>query len=303
MKLTINKKTLFSEIKSYAAITLGLIAFSLGLTAFLIPSDIVTGGIAGLGSLIYFATGIPVGVVILVANVALVLIAIQQLGMGFGVKTIYSILFMSLALTIMQQYIKEPVVDDKFMSAIIGAMITGASIGFIFNYGGSTGGTDIVAMIINKYHNISPGKIYLYSDLLIITSSYFLFESIELIVYGYVTVGVFSWVVDLVLTGNKASMQMFIFSKKSDELAELISNQVKRGVTIIDGKGWYSKNTVPILLVVVRKAESQMIFRMIKEADPQAFVSVSSVMGVYGEGFDEIRVKKSKKKSELEGAN
>jgi uncharacterized membrane-anchored protein YitT (DUF2179 family) len=299
MKLTINKKTLFSELKSYAAITVGLVVFSLGLTAFLIPSDIVTGGIAGLGSLIYFATGIPVGVVVLVANIGLVLLAIQQLGMGFGIKTIYSILVMSLILTVMQQYITEPVVDDKFMAAIIGAMLTGASIGFIINYGGSTGGTDIVAMIINKYRNISPGKIYLYSDILVITSSYFLFESIELIVYGYVTVGVFSWVVDLVLTGNKASMQMFIFSKKSDELAELISNQVRRGVTIIDGKGWYSKNTVPILLVVVRKTESHMIFRMIKEADPQAFVSVSSVMGVFGEGFDEIKVKKSKKKGEL----
>ncbi len=295
MTLKMNKKALWREIESYAAITLGLVAFSIGLIAFLIPSEIVTGGIAGLGSLIYFATGLPVGVIVLVANSLLVILAIQQLGKEFGIKTIYSILVLSLMLTVMQQYITEPVVDDKFMSAIIGAMITGASIGFIFNYGGSTGGTDIVALVINKYRNISPGKIYLWTDLIIITSSWFIFKSIETIVYGYVTVGVFSYVIDLALTGNKASMQMFIFSKKSDQVADLISQNIGRGVTKINGKGWYTKSDVPILLVIVRKSESQMIFRMIKEADSEAFVSVSSVMGVYGKGFDEIKIGKDKK--------
>lgn len=282
------------EVQAYIFIFLGLIVFSIGLTGFLIPSDIVSGGIAGLATVIYFATDIPVGVLVLIINAFLVVLGIQQLGMGFGIKTIYSILVMSGLLYLFQQYITEPIVDDKFMAAIIGGILTGASVGMIFTQGGSTGGMDIIAMVINKYRNMSPGRIFLYSDVFIIGSSYLIFESLELIVYGYVSMGVFSYVVDLTLTGNKASMQLFIFSRKYEPIADMIIEKANRGVTVMDGTGWYSKENIKVLMVVIRKNESQHIFRMIKEMDPDAFISVASVMGVYGHGFDQLKLGKKK---------
>ncbi len=283
------KKLVLRELKSYAVITLGLFINALSWTAFLIPSKIVGGGVSGIAAMVFFGTGLPMAVTLLGVNAVLILIAIRILGTSFGVKTVYSILMLTFFLAVLQYYIKEPVVPERFMSAIIGGILAGLSIGFIFTQGGSTGGTDIIAMIINKYRNVSQGKVILLCDVFIIASSYILFRSLETIVYGYVTMGVTSYAIDLFLTGSKQSVQMFIVSQKSQEVADKIANELDRGVTFIKGRGWYSNADSDIVMVVVRKRESHLVFRAVKEVDPDAFISLASVMGVYGKGFDKLR--------------
>ncbi len=286
-----NKKVnpIWSGLKTYGIITFALFVSALAWTGFLIPSEIVGGGVTGLSALLYYATGIPVAITFFLFNVVLVTIGIKSLGFGFGVKTIYSVGVLSLFFGILQPLITEPIVDDRFMSAIIGGIMGGASVGLVFTQGGSTGGTDIIALIINKYRNISHGRIILYADLIIISSSYFLFQSIEVMVYGYVTMAVASYSIDMLLMGHRRSVQMFIFSPKYEEIAEHIANDIGRGVTLLNGQGWYSKEKSAVLVVIVRRHETSIVFRSIKEIDPEAFITVSNVMGVYGKGFDPIK--------------
>ncbi|OIP03086.1 MAG: membrane protein [Bacteroidetes bacterium CG2_30_32_10] len=280
---------IFKTIKSYTIITIGLFINAISWNAFLIPSKIVGGGVTGLATLIYFATDIPIFISYLVINAILILLAIKILGKSFGIKTVYAILVLSFFFSILPQFISQPIVNDRFMAAIIGGILGGVGIGIVFTQGGSSGGTDIIALMINKYRNISPGRILLVCDIVIIASSYFLFKSLETIVYGYVTMGVFSYVIDLVLVGSKQSVQIFIFSKNNQQIAERISNEIGRGVTIIKGQGWYTKVDTDILMVIARKYESQNIFKTVKEIDPDAFISLSNAMGVYGKGFDNIK--------------
>lgn len=283
------QKSFVNELKAYVVITLGLFVMALGWTGFLIPNEILGGGVSGIATLIFWSTGLPVGVSVLAINAVLIIFAFRLLGGGFGVKTIYSIGMLSLFFAVLQYYIREPFVTDKFMASVVGAVMAGSSMGLIFTQGGSTGGTDIIAMIVNKYRNISPGKIILFLDVFIISSSFFIFRTIDTLVYGFVVMSVVSYVIDLIITGNKQSVQMFIFSKKANSIADRIGNETGRGVTFIKGVGWYTKSENDILMIIVKRMEYQMVFRIVKEEDPEAFVSISSVMGVYGQGFDAIR--------------
>jgi len=277
------------SLKEYVIITIALFINALGWTAFLIPSKIVGGGVAGISSLVFYATGMPMAVPLLAINAILVIVGLKILGRTFGVKTTYSILVLSGFIAILQYYIKDPIVPERFMSSIIGGILCGFSVGLIFSQGGSTGGTDIIAMIVNKYRNVSQGKVILLCDVVIIASSFLLFKSLETVVYGYVTMTVTSYAIDLYLTGTKRSVQMFIFSNESTAIADAIGKDMGRGVTFIKGKGWYSGEERDIVLVIVRKTESQLIFRTVKEIDPKAFISLASVTGVYGEGFEKLR--------------
>lgn len=195
----------------------------------------------------------------------------------------------SIAFSLLPTLPEGVVIQDNFLSAVLGGMMGGAGIGIVFSRGGSTGGTDIIAMIINKYRNISPGRIILYCDVLIIGSSYFLVHSLDKMVYGFVSMAVVSYTLDAVLSGSNASAQIFIFSPKWEEIADFINNESMRGVTVLDGKGWYTQQDVKVLLTIVRKKETSMLFRAIKEIDPNAFISMASVMGVYGQGFEKIK--------------
>ncbi|MCK5823317.1 MAG: YitT family protein [Bacteroidales bacterium] len=291
-KITLDKahqKSIYRIIKSYFLITLGLLMGAIGWTAFIIPAQITGGGITGVSALIFYSTKFPVGLSFLLMNILLVVIAIKILGTGFGIKTIYSVLVLSFFFSIFQQLITEPIIKEGFMSAVIGGGLAGTGMGLIFSQGGSTGGTDIIAMIINKYRNISPGKLILFIDVIIISSSYLIFHSLEKIVYGFVTMGISSYAIDLALSGIKKSVQIFIFSRKYNEIAEQINKKINRGVTVIDGKGWYTKEDQQILMIIARKRESHNILRITKEIDPEAFISLGDVMGVYGKGFEEIR--------------
>ncbi|MEA3316780.1 MAG: YitT family protein [Bacteroidota bacterium] len=284
--------------KAYFIISIGLFINALAWTAFLIPAEITGGGITGVSTLIYYATNFPISISYFLINIILIAISIKVLGKSFGVKTIFSTVVLTIFLSVLQSVIKEPIITDDFMSAVIGGILGGAGIGIVFAQGGSTGGTDIIAMMINKNRNISPGKLILYFDIIIISSSFLIFQSIEKIVYGYVSMAVTAYAIDMVLTGAKRTVQMFIFSQKHEIIAEVVSEEINRGITILNGQGWYSKKESKILLVVVRKQESNHILQIIKEIDPDAFISLASVMGVYGYGFDRIKGKKKKKKEE-----
>jgi uncharacterized membrane-anchored protein YitT (DUF2179 family) len=276
-------------IRAHLIITFGLFLNALGWTAFLIPAKITGGGITGVSTLIFYASGFPLGISYLMINAVLIVFAIKILGLNFTVKTIFSVVVLSVLFSLLQQLITTPLVKDTFLSTVLGGILGGAGVGIVFSQGGSTGGTDIIAMIINKYRNISPGRIILYLDVFIIASSYFIFGSIEKIVYGYVAMGITSYTIDLLFTGSKQSVQIFIFSKNYDEIANRIGKEVGRGITIIDGKGWYTGEQTKVLLVMVKKPEASQVFRIIKEVDRDAFMSVNNVMGVYGKGFESIR--------------
>ncbi len=281
---------LYNIIQPYIYITFGLVLFSFGWTAFIIPSNIMGGGLAGIGSLIYFATGIPVGYSTLVINIILVLIALKILGAKFGLNTIYGIIVSSFAFIILQKLITKPLVDDQFMAALIGGGLGGVGIGIAFSHGGNSGGTDIVALIINKYKNISPGRVFVYVDLVVIASNWFIFHSIEKIVYGYVVMGVGAYAVDLWLNGSRQSYQIMIYSNISPVISERISREVGRGVTCLKGYGWYSKRDIEVIMVIARKYDKPKIMEIIKETDPNAFISIAKVMGVFGQNFEEIRL-------------
>ena len=287
------------EVKRYVIITFALLMMAFGWTAFLIPNHVLGGGVSGIATLIFYATGISTGMSVFVINAILVLISLKILGPSFGIKTVYSIVVASVFFYVLQRYITEPMlagemplfVDEKFLSALIGGGMAGISIGIALTQGGRTGGTAIVAMMVCKYRNISQGKVILFLDVIIISCSYFVVESdkIQTIIYGFVTMGICSYCIDLVLTGNKQSVQAFIFTSHPEKVADRIINEMHRGVTVIKGTGWYTKRDGDILMVVTHKRESQQIFRIVKEEDPRAFMTMNTVMGAYGQGFEMIK--------------
>jgi uncharacterized membrane-anchored protein YitT (DUF2179 family) len=284
-----NSKKYFDLIKTYLIMFVGLLIFSLGWTFFLIPAGINGGGISGLGATIFYVTKIPVGVTYFTVNVILMAVAIKKLGASFGTKTIVNMVIISVLLTILPKYFNKPIIDDTFLAAVLGGIFGGVGLGLVFSQGGSTGGTDIIAMLITKYRRISPGRIIMYCDVIIIASSWLVFHSAEKLVYGYVSMWVVAYSLDAFLSGANQSAQLFIFSEKWEELRDVILLENKRGVTIIDGTGGFTNEPQKIIMTVVRKRETAAIFKKIKEIDHTAFVSMGSVMGVYGEGFDQLK--------------
>lgn len=289
MQEVMKKQNILTFINDYLIMTLGLVLFVLSWTLFLVPAKITGGGVSGLAAVIFYSTKIPIGLTFFAVNVVLVAIAIKILGASFGIKTIYSMVVLSLLFSVPQSVFPEAIITDNFLSAVLGGMMGGVGIGLVFSRGGSTGGTDIIAMIVNKYKNISPGRIIMYCDVVIIGSSYFLVHSLDKMVYGFVSMAVVSYTIDAFLSGSNASAQIFIFSEKYADIADFINNESMRGVTVLEGTGWYTGNNVKVVMTVVRKKETSVIFRKIKEIDPNAFISMASVMGVYGQGFDKIK--------------
>lgn len=280
------------SIKDYATILIGLSLYAFGWTGFLLPHEITTGGVTGIGALLFYAKEVPVALTFFAINIVLLFFSIRLFGWKFSLRTVFGVLFLTLFLSVAQNLIDKPIlVEEPFMACVVGGILAGVGIGMVFTANGSTGGTDVVALIINKYRNITIGRGILYSDLIIICSSYFLFQSIDKIIFGLTTLAVSSYCVDLVVNGVRQSVQFMIFSKKHEEIAERINSEVRRGVTELNGMGWYSKQPMKVLMIMARKNESVKIFRIVKQVDPDAFVSQSSVIGVYGQGFDIIKSK------------
>ena len=310
------KNSFWGAVKEYGLITLGILAYSMGWTIFLLPNNLVGGGVSGFAAILYYATGMPMGYTYLIVNVILLLIAIKILGTGFGGKTIYAIVMTGLCLNVFpnivpMEFINEFTVSNgKLICTVLGGIIAGVGIGISISQGGSTGGTDIIALLWCRFRNASPGRVILIIDVMIILSSIMIpsytdngellpfSEKLAVVVYGLIQVTVSGYAVDMYLSGTKQSVQAFIFTKKSKEMADAIAFDMKRGVTVIPAKGWYSKEDFNVVMVVTRKTDLNLLLRYVKTIDSDAFLSVSSVMGVYGKGFDTIRLKqKNDKKS------
>ena len=299
-------------LKDYALVTLGVVSYALGWSVFLLPNNLVGGGVSGFASILLYATGIPMGVTYFVLNIILLIIGTKILGTGFGGKTIYAIIMTSVMLSVMPKIIPADFIHEfavsngKLICTILGGIIAGFGIGLSISRGGSTGGTDIVALVWCKFKPASPGRVILIIDVGIILSS-LLFPSytesgellgfsdkLAVVVYGLIQVTVCGYAIDLYLSGSKQSVQAFIFTKKVEEMADAIAFDMKRGVTVLPAKGWYSKEDKQVLMVVTRKTDLDLLLRYVKSIDPDAFLSVSTVMGVYGQGFAAIKVKTKK---------
>ena len=277
--------------RSHAIITFGLLCGSFGWGAFLIPANVTGGGVSGIAALIYFGTGFPPGITYLLVNLVLILAAMKTVHISLGIKSIYGVVVFSLLLSLFQTLCSEPLVNDTLLATIVGAILSGIGSGIIFTQGGSAGGTDLIAMMITNQRNISPGRVIMMVDVVVITSSFFVLHSLERMIYGYCVMVIAGYVVDFVLAGSKQSYQMFIFSDKYEDVAANISTNVKRGLTLVDAQGWYTRKPTKMIMVIVRKHEVTNVFRAIKEVDPEAFISMGNVMGVYGKGFDRMKVK------------
>ncbi|HJD94115.1 MAG TPA: YitT family protein [Bacteroides togonis] len=288
-----SKQAAIHEAKDYVMIALGMILYGIGWTVFLLPNDITTGGVPGIASIVYFATGLPVQYVYFSINFILLLLAIRILGWKFSIKTIFAVFTLTFFLSLIQQVTQGITLlhDQPFMACVIGASFCGSGIGIAFSSNGSTGGTDIIAAIINKYRDITLGKVMLICDLIIISSSYFVLKDWEKVVYGYVTLYICSFVLDQVVNSARQSVQFFIISDKYEEIGKRINVYPHRGVTVINASGFYTGKEIKMLFILAKKRESGIIFHLIKEIDPNAFVSQSAVIGVYGEGFDRIKGK------------
>ena len=306
------KTNIFQEVKDYLIISFGLLCYAIGFNCFQLPYGIVGGGVAGFGSILFFATGFPVEYTFFIINGILLLAAVKVLGWKFCVKTIFAVFVLTFFLgavkqvmemygamnpELMGEYNLPLLVDDnKFMAALFAAGIEGCGLGMVFLRNGSTGGTDIIAAMINKYKDITLGQMMMLCDIVIVSSCMVLPErTLPDLLYGFTVLFTLNIMVDFLIDRGRQSVQFLIISNNYEEIAEAI-NERGRGVTVLNGTGWYTKNESKVLLVLARKTESASLLSVIQAIDPKAFVSQSKVLGVFGEGFDRIKVKAKKNK-------
>jgi uncharacterized membrane-anchored protein YitT (DUF2179 family) len=308
--MTLLKKNFWTGLKEYSLITLGVLLYVTGWIIFLIPNNMVGGGVTGLASIIQYATGgaVKIGYTYFVVNAGLLVAALFTLGRSFGFKSVYAILLTSVTLNLGQEIFPQEIIrllaldNGKLMCTISGGIMVGVGIGMSMSQGGSTGGTDIIALIINKYRNVSPGRLILIMDAVIILSSLFVPsfmadgtlmpwpDKITTVVYGFILITIVSTVLDLYLSGSRQSVQIFVLSPKHAQIADAITNDLHRGVTVLNGKGWYTKQDTEVIMVITRKADLNVFLKYINAIDPNAFISVSSVTGVYGKGFETFKM-------------
>lgn len=291
----ISADSVLKTVKEYFLMAFGMMLYSFGWIGCILPVRGTGGGAAGLSLVVCNALeqigiSIQIGTMVFVLNAILLLIAGFIVGWNFGVKTIFCVFVISVGMNFWQDVL--PTGDflhlERILAVILGGILAGVGISMCFAQGGSTGGTDIVAMIINKYHTVSYGKILIYSDFVIIGSTLLVGFHIDTVIYGYVMTAVVGYTVDMIMAGNQQSSQVFIVTRDYEKMADAIAQNVHRGVTLIDSQGWYSKEHSKIVMVVCRKRESAVILKFVKTIDPDAFITVGSVMGVYGKGFEAL---------------
>ncbi|MBR5807608.1 MAG: YitT family protein [Alistipes sp.] len=316
MGISLNRTSILTTFKEYFLMAMGMFLYSFGWICCILPANAAGGGATGLSLLLYHLTGgaISIGTMVLIINAILLIIAGFIVGWNFGIKTIYCVVVMSFIMHFLQVWFTTPdgwvaqiitvrdaltvpegtIVDlfnlkNRLLSAILGGICSGVGVALCFQQGGSTGGSDIVVMIVNKFYTISYGKFIRYTDGVIISSALFLPDvGIDGVIYGFVMVAVFSYTVDMILSGNQQSSQIFIVSKDYKSMADAINNEAKRGATVIDAIGWYSKENSKIVMCVCRKRDLAMVLKVVRSVDPDAFITIGSVMGVYGKGFEAL---------------
>ena len=304
--------SLMNNARDYVMILIGLALYAIGFCAFILPYHIVIGGMAGLGTLVYFATGglIPVAVTMYGVNIMLLIAGGRMLGKAFTLRTIFGATGLSLFIGLIEAYFmsRPPLIQDPAMSIVLGGILLGLGIGTIYIHNGTSGGSDIVAAMVAKVSNVSVGRTLMLVDMSIVALTFFLpFEgtmeervqsTVPRIIYGWVIIFIYSYITDMLINTNRQAKQFIIFSSKWKEIADKINRDAHRGVTVMEGMGWYSKQEVKMLMVWCRKIESVTIFRIVKSVDDEAFITQTNVNGVYGKGFDQMKVKMKKKKGE-----
>lgn len=287
-------------LRDYSQMILGLIIYSIGYSCFLLPYQIISGGLSGIATLVFYSTGFHANYTYFLVNIGLLILAARIMGWRYTVRTICATAIVSLLIGVIQDWLitvgpdgKEVITrilgEERFMSCVIGGVMEGLGLALVFLSGGSTGGTDIIASSVNKYWDLSLGRIMIYIDLFIIASSYLLEQSLETVVVGYLTMFISMNFMDFIINGARQSVQFTIISNKHEEIAQTISNRVGRGVTFLYGEGWWSREQRKVLLIMAKRYESRRIFQLVHEIDPNAFMSMSNVEGVFGEGFDKIK--------------
>ena len=284
-------------ILSYVLITVGILVYTFAWSAFMLPAKIVGGGVSGISSVLNIAAGIPlpIGVLNFIINGILLAVGFKVLGSKFGANTIYGIVMSSLCFILWQQVLHVENLFDvaqfgSFMCAIIGGALCGGGIGLTFAMGGNSGGTDIIALIVSKYHNISPGKVIMYLDIVIIGCSWFVSHKVENVIFGYIVMVTMTYVLDLVLDGNKQSYQVMVFSPKNEEIGTAITSEVGRGATLLDAEGCYTGQSQRVLIILAHRTDKPHVMQIIHRIDENAFVSVSKVQGVYGRNFEKLKM-------------
>jgi len=270
-------------------VVLGLAMFACAWNMFILPHGFVGGGFGGICAIVFYLTGIPISATYLAVNVVLCTIAYLILGREFSFKTIFGILGVTFFLAVIPVP-AQPIIGDKLLSAIMGGIIAGIGIGTYLLQGASTGGSDILVMIVSKYKNVSWGRLYLMFDACVITSSIFLPErTLETVAYGFIFTGIQAYAIDMVHSGMKQSVQMFIFTSKYQQIADQIIHRHRRGTTLFESIGWYTKHASKTIFLVARKRETQEIFKTVKAIDEHAFIAVSNLTNAFGVGFDTIK--------------
>ena len=279
-----NRRKLLRQLRDYGIITIAMLLGVIGVNLFLLPNEITTGGLMGIASIVYWGTGIPMQNTFFVLNAVLLIVALKVLGWHFCAKTIYAVIVFTVGSTVLQSFMPPSLhllADQKFMACMVGAVFLGSSIGLVLSTGGSTGGSDVVAAMVHKYHDVSLGHIILFCDLAIITSSYVVLKDWEKVLYGYVLLFVISFVVDHLVNSLRQSVQFFIISDKYQEIGEAINEIADRGCSILNGSGFFTKKDIKVIFCIAKRSESSFIFELINEIDPNAFVAQSAVVGVY----------------------
>lgn len=304
--MTTRPNAIFTGVKDYFFIAFGLLLYAVGFCAFILPYDIVMGGLTGVGTLVYFASGklIPVAVTSYACNLTLLTIAFRIVGKQFVLKTLYGATLAAVFIGVLQPIfmnLSHPLIMDRPMSIILGGIMCGLGVGTTFIHNGSSGGTDIVAAMVSKKSNVSVGRTMIFVDMTIVSLSLLLpfagsfAERLEArvptIVYGLLVTYLTAFITDMLINTNRQATQFIIFSHHWKEIADAVNKEAHRGVTIIDGMGWYSKQQVKVVMVWCRKIESVTIFRIIKSIDPEAFITQTMTNGVYGKGFDTMKVR------------
>jgi len=302
------RSKLFNTIKDYLDMTIAVLIVTIAWECFMIPNGMSAGGLMGLCAVIEYATS---GVIIasysyFAINVLLIVLAVLVFGIGFGFKTLYCILLQTVMLKLFAMPAMEWMqavpgnffyIPEKIMIPLIAGVLEAVGIGITIRKGGSTGGTDIIALIVNKYWPISLSKMFLVTDFVIITSILFLPDkAFGDMVYGYIMMAAYALVIDYVVVGDRGAVQLLVFSSKHKEIADYIINKMERGVTVLKAIGWYTKQEKDVLLLLMRRNEVPEVSRLIKDLDERAFMTVNSVSSVYGEGFEEIKAGLSTKK-------
>ena len=324
MGLSLSSRSILVGIKEYLLMTFGMFCYAFGWLMCVLPAGGMGGGAAGLATLINAilpssVTGfLTIGTLVFIINCVLLILGVMIVGWKFGIKTLYCILMMSVMFNVVESCLEPDLMVNmlkgvdawRLLLVVLGAASCGLGIAVAFMQGGSTGGTDIVAMIINRFRTVSYGKVLLMTDCGILISSVFLTtvvniansaDVIELttihplsslafarMIYGFIMIAVIGYTVDFVQSGNQQSNQIMIFCKDYEAMADMINTKAHRGATLIDAMGWYTKTPSKAVMVVCRKRDTSMILKLIREQDPSAFITVGSVMGVYGQGFDAL---------------